>query len=272
MRQYYAICVGAEIFTPYSVTRFVDIPDAVTLIETEGENKGMIYENIPVAEIAEKAFYQAYDVNKLTIGANVEKIGARAFDYCVNLREVYDKSKLRVGELYPTENGDITRNVKPEDIHYTKYDSKISIDDESGCIIYSDGDMKELIGIRDTKAHVIIPEGVTRISSCVFYKTRVIQELTIAKSVESIAWYAFMFDCERHEEEGHNNEKCKFQLKTIRFLNPEGWRAYEYEGQNYYPFHAEMLNETPTGAWRMLVMDYLKYHWVRKDNYDIPYV
>lgn len=272
MKQYYAICIGAEIFTPYSITRFIEIPDRVTLVESEGDNKGMVFENLPVIEIAEKAFFAAFDVNKLTIGANVEKIGAQAFEHCVNLREVYDKSQMRVGELAYTENGDITRYVKQKDIHYADdYTTKIKVYDDSGCITYTDGDMEELIGIRDTASHVIIPEGVTRISSFVFYKTLRIKALTIAESVKSIAQYAFAFDCEKHEEEGHTNEKCKFQLKTIIFLNPEGWRAYEYPDQNYMPFHPAELNETPTGAWKKLVMEYLKYHWERKEDYYNPY-
>lgn len=267
MRQYYAVCVGAEKFSPYSITHFVNIPDQVTIYE---EN-GMVYENIPVIEIAEKAFQFAYDVNTLIIGKNVEKIGSQAFEDCFNLREVYDKSQMRVGELDPTQNGDITRIVKDEDIHYTDdYVSKISVDEESGCIMYTDGELVELIGIRDTKSHVIIPEGVTKISSRVFYKTHVIKALTIAKSVNFIAQYAFAFDCEKHEDEGHTNEKCKFQLKTIIFRNQEGWRAYEYLGQNYMPFRTEELTHYPTGAWKKLVMEYLNYYWVRKDNFVIP--
>lgn len=267
MRQYYAVCVGAEKFTPYSITHFVNIPDRVTLYEANGT----VYEDIPVIEIAEKAFQFAYDVNTLIIGENIEKIGSQAFEHCVNLREVYDKSQMRVGELEPTKNGDITRIVDPKDIHYTDdYISKISVDEESGCIMYTDGDLVELIGIRDTTNHVIIPEGVTKISSCVFYKTRVIKALTIAKSVNFIAQYAFAFNCDKHEEEGHTNEKCKFQLKTIIFRNQEGWRAYEYLGQKYMPFLAKELTHYPTGAWKKLVMEYLKYYWVRTDNFVIP--
>ena len=262
MKQYYAVCLGAEEFTPYSVTRFVNIPDTITI-----EKDGIVYTNIPVVEIEDRAFLHAYDVNTLIIGANVERIGYRAFDFCVNLREVYDKSQLKVGNLERGENGNITDFVKVEDIHYTaNYESKVSVDDDSGCIIYTDDEKVELIGIRDTVAHVIIPEGVTHISSCVFYKTRAIQKLTIAKSVNFIARYAFAFDCERHKEEGHTNEKCKMSLKNIIFLNPNNWCAYEYLGQNCVPFHPAELNETGTGAWQKLALkEYLSWYWKRED-------
>lgn len=262
MKQYYAVCLGAVEFTPYSVTRFVNIPDTVTV-----EQDGIIYENVPVVEIEDYAFHEAYDVNTLIIGANVEKIGRNAFLWCYNLREVYDKSPSRLASLSETENGSISRYVQEKDIHFdADYTSKVAVDDASGCITYTDGELVELIGIRDTVEHLIIPEGVTKISTRVFYKTRVIKELTIARSVNYIAENAFAFDCEKHQEEGHTNAKCKFQLKKITFLNPERWRAYEYLGQNYVEFHPEELNATETGAWKKLVLEiYLEWEWKRED-------
>ena len=266
---YYAVCLGATEFTPYTITRFVEIPDKVTLIDEDGD----VYENRPVLEIADYAFFGAYDVNTLVIGANVEKIGIRAFADCYNLREVYDKSALRVGDLPETNNGELTRWAAKDDIHYTEeYISKVSVDEESGCILYTNGTLVELIGIRDTTDHVIIPEVVTKISSYVFHKTRVIKTLTIAKSVTEIAKSAFSFPCDKHTEEGHNNEKCKFQLKKIIFLNPNGWRAYEYVEQKHKPFLAAELNELPTGAWTKLAMEYLDHYWIRSDEIIIPTV
>ena len=159
--------------------------------------------------------------------------------------------------------------MQEKDIHFdAEYISKVSVDEESGCITYTDGDIVELIGIRDTVEHLIIPEGVTKISTRVFYKTRVIKELTIARTVNYIAENAFAFDCEKHQEEGHTNAKCKFQLKKITFLNPERWRAYEYLGQNYVEFHPEELNPTETGAWKKLVLErYLEWEWKREDYF-----
>ena len=262
MKQYYAVCLGAVEFTPYSVTRFVNIPDTVTV-----EQDGIMYENVPVMEIEDYAFHEAYDVNTLIIGANVEKIGRNAFLWCYNLREVYDKSSSRLAGLTETENGCLSRYVAEKDIHFdADYTSKVAVDEKSGCITYTDGDIVELIGIRDTVEHVIIPEGVTKISTRVFYKTRVIKELTIARSVNYIEENAFAFDCEKHQEEGHTNAKCKFQLKKITFLNPERWRAYEYLGQSYVEFHPEELNPTETGAWKKLVLEiYSGWQWKRED-------
>ncbi|MBO5737626.1 MAG: leucine-rich repeat protein, partial [Clostridia bacterium] len=190
--------------------------------------------------------------------------GERAFDFCENLREVYDKSQLRVGELSKIENGDITKYVKTEDIHYTDdYTSKVSVHEESGCILYSDGDTVELIGIRDTVEHVIIPEGVTTISSYVFYKTRVIKTLSIAKSVTTIMPYAFASRCETHDEKGHSHENCDFPLKTIIFLNAEGWRATSLYGDEPVFFNAIDLTADPMGAWSKLVLsEYAEWQWV----------
>ena len=60
-RLYYAVCLGATEFTPYTITRFVEIPDKVTIIDEDG----YVYEDRPVLEIADYAFFGAYDVNTL---------------------------------------------------------------------------------------------------------------------------------------------------------------------------------------------------------------
>ena len=84
--------------------------------------------------------------------------------------------------------------------------------------------------------------------------------------------YAFACKCRTHDKEGHTCEKCDFQLKKIIFLNPEGWRAYEFiGGQKVKLFYASELNEEGTGAWQKLVLEiYKEWHWIREDDFVIP--
>lgn len=265
----YAVCMGAEIFTPYSAVRFIEIPSRITC---KDEDRGVTYE-CPVTEIAGNAFLEHYELNSVIIGENVEKIGEFAFGRCYNLKEVYDKSKLRVGELDHLHNGSITTYVNDEDIHYEEYQSKIAIDEESGCITYTDNNVTELIGIRDVRAHVIIPEGVTKINGYVFYKTRVVYKLTIASTVNWIDRYAFYYNCDTHPKsaleakEGHRPEDCDIHIKEIVMLNRNGWRLYEdYNNQTrFIELDPEQLNNKYQLAWNLLVVDYYEYYWLREE-------
>ena len=222
-KQPYAVCVGAENFTPFTIVRILEISDYVTA-EIDG-----VYKDVPVTEIEEKCFFEWHDINKVILGKNLKKIGERAFRKCLNIREVYDKSSMRVGELSYAENGYLTERVKKEDVHYDEnYTSKISVDKANGCILYTDGKEVELIGIRDTTEHVIIPEGVTKISGGVFYKTFRIRKLTIAKSVNYIAPYAFLHVNDEFQDEYHLiKEKSYLFIDEIVMLNPQGWCFYE---------------------------------------------
>lgn len=260
---YYAVCMGAEIFTPYSAVRFIEIPSQITY---KDEDSGSTYV-CPVTEIEANAFLEHYELNSVIIGENIEKIGEFAFGRCYNLKEVYDKSKLRVGELKNIENGSITTYVKDEDIHYEEYQSKITIDEQSGCITYTDNNVTELIGIRDVRAHVIIPEGVTKINGYVFYKTRVVYKLTIASTVNWIDCYAFYYNCDTHSDTGHKPEDCDIHIKEIVMLNRDGWHLYvDYNNPTgFIELDPEQLSNEYNLAWNLLVVDYYKYYWLRKE-------
>ncbi len=266
----YAVCVGPVPRNPKPLARFVHIPDTVTVIAKDSTGQDKLYENIPVVKIATNAFAKAYDLNKLIIGKNVEEIGVGAFIHCFNLREVYDKSQLKIGLQGREENGCITDNVKQEDIHYTDdFVSKISEDKASGCFLYTDEDMVELIGIRDIMEDVVIPEGVTHMSNAIFVMAHRITTLTIATTVKYIAPLAFGLPCDQHRAPNHTKKDCSFFLEKITFLNPYGWSAYEeIGGALIYNFTAMELSDNPEGTCLNLAWEYMRMnaHWIRTDN------
>lgn len=253
----YAICTGPKEFTPHTVVRFVNIPDEITYTE-----EGITYQ-CPVMEIEEYAFYEHYEINTVTIGKNVKKIGYHAFGYCFNIREVYDKSDLRIGELNSDQNGGIMQHMKAYDIHYdANYQSKIAIDEDSGCITYTDGAEVELIGIRDVKQRLIIPEGVTKINKYVFYKAHVATQITVAKSVKYIDEYAFACVCKFHADKGHTSWECQGSIKEVIFLNRDGWAVYQYT-QKYIALHPEELLPDFDVLWKKLFLTYINMVWIR---------
>ena len=264
----YAVCVGPVERIPKPLARYVYIPETVTTIAKDSNGLDKVYENIPVVKIAPKAFLKAYDLNKLVIGENVEEIGESAFIHCYNLREVYDKSQIKVGLQAREDNGCITDHVNQEDIHYTDdYTSKISEDKATGCFIYTDGDKVELIGIRDIVEDLVIPEGVTHMSNAIFVMAYEITTLTIAKTVKYIAPLAFGIPCDQHRAPNHEKKDCSFILEKISFLNPYGWGAYlEIGGELLHNFTAMELSDNPEGICLSLALEYTYAHWIRTDN------
>lgn len=208
----YAICLG-----PVEYARRVIIPAQVAIMDKDGGTW-----TLAVKEIADLAFEGHHELYSVEIGANVEKIGAGAFDLCYNLKEVYDKSKTQVTKGGVEDNGWLSNYVKAEDMHYEPFESKISYS-ETGCIIYTDGDDVRLIGCRNTHNTVIIPEGVTYIESYVFELCYYVTEVIIASTVKYIESRAFYYECATHDDQIEDHLSCKNPIKHVTFLNTEGW-------------------------------------------------
>ncbi|MBQ7948651.1 MAG: leucine-rich repeat protein [Clostridia bacterium] len=259
----YAICTGP---IDDGNARRVVIPDQVELVDSQGVPR--LYD---VKEIKEGAFDHHYEMYSLEIGKNVENIGNTAFGFCYNLLEIYDKSKMRVGELSMDKNGCLTMDIGwKKDFYYEEFDSNIEIID--GCVIYTDGEEKVLIGCTndptDLKgSSLVIPEGVTKINSYVFTNSNYIASVTIAKSVKEIANYAFYSTCDRsiHYENGHDAAACDSPIDEVIMLNPIGWKidTTGQDKENLYIPVPENLSSSYV-AWEYLVVHY-KYYWRRAE-------
>ena len=254
----YAVCVG-----PVKNARRVVIPAKATIIDEEGRTY-----TYDVKEIKELAFARHHELYSVEIGENIEKIGGGAFDLCINLKEVYDKSKTQVTkgcDMVTVFGFNLT--IKTEDIHYEAYESKISFS-ETGCIIYTDGEESTLIGCRNTHNKVIIPEGVTHIAAYVFEKCYYVTDVTIAASVQYIEKRAFYYECETHDDDVENHLSCKNPIKHVTFLNPYDW----YVGEHLVfqdPIKMDADLSEPLEAWYQLVILRERY-WIQEELFLNP--
>ena len=268
-REFYAVCLGMDRdeYTPFTILRFLDIPDTITFKDVNEYNDEVTYV-CPVTEIADYAFCEWYDINTVTLGKNIEKIGYRAFAYCYNLREIYNKSSVTLKEYEVEKNGAITQFVKAKDIHCeADYTPSVRVDESSGCILYTDGKVVEMIGIRDTTYDLVIPEGVTKINCYVFYKAFTVTRVTIATTVNYIEMNAFAYVCEFHEDKDHDVYACRASIKEIVMLNPKGWCAYEFEyAEKFIEFEPGALTTEFHELWDKLMMEYVTYRWIRKEE------
>ena len=140
------------------------------------------YNNLPVVAIAKNTFMKLYRLNRVTIGANIGKVGEYAFYDCPNLIEVYNRSsvsKNNLGNLKYFEKG-----------YYTaEYESQLLVD-ENGFVTYMDGTNCCLVGYVGTEKELEIPNGVTKICGYVFCNFNV-EKIVIPASVQEIGCGAF---------------------------------------------------------------------------------
>jgi hypothetical protein len=158
------------------------------------------YNNLPVVAIAQNAFMQMYRLNRVTIGANIKKVGKYAFYDCPNIIEVYNRSsvsKNNLGGLKYFEKG-----------YYTaEYESQLLVD-ENGFVTYMDGTNCCLVGYVGTEKELAIPDGVTKICGYVFCDFNV-EKIFIPASVQEIEYGAFKDSAlQRAEFENTNGWFC----------------------------------------------------------------
>lgn len=140
------------------------------------------HNGLPVVAIAQNAFMQMYRLNRVTIGANIQKVGKSAFYDCPNLIEVYNRSsvaKSNLGGLKYFDKG----------YYATTFESQLLVD-ENGFVTYMDGTNCCLVGYVGTEKELKIPNGVTKICGYVFCNFN-LEKIIIPASVQEIEYGAF---------------------------------------------------------------------------------
>ncbi len=148
-----------------------------------------------VTSIGDCAFIRCTALNSVTIGKNVQSIGANAFDYCYKLVEVYNKSSLNIVKG-STDNGYIAYYAS--DV-YTDTSVKSKIDyDDNGYIFYINGDEIYLIGCSNIDKTISLPESYNGKEYAIYEHAFLyypILSIYIPKGVTKIGYCAF-YGCE----------------------------------------------------------------------------
>ena len=175
----------------------VTIPDGVTSI---GDYAFFSCDNLTnvtfgndsqLLEIGSFAFAYCYKLSVFHIPAGVINIDDCAFSYCYSIKTIFNYSSLDIvaGE---TTHGYIAEYA--DRIYDMTGDATLS-EDEDGFVLYTKGNVCELIEYKGDATDVVIPDGITAINSSAFYDNDAIGIVFIPDGVTSIGNNAF-FSCD----------------------------------------------------------------------------
>ncbi len=206
-------CMVKEL-KPFTEGDFTYEVNKGALVLSECENKDIqsvvipntvIYKDMEftVNWIGSSAFANCRNLTSVVIGDSVTGIWEDAFADCDKLIEVYNKSSLKItaGEVHFGYVGYYALNVYTP----TSGASKLSTDD-SGYLIYTDGDDKLLVGYTGTETALTLPSDITAIHQYAFYNCDKLMNMTIPDSITSIGRDAF-YGCDNLQYTEQNGLK-----------------------------------------------------------------
>lgn len=143
-----------------------------------------MYNDLPVTQIADRAFAGNMQLVQVTIPSSITSIGNQAFQGCARLVEVCDCAGLGI-EKAQTTNGYVAyyaQNV------YTTATGESKIVYEDGFSIYVDEENRSVVDYDGSSTDPVVPDDVTMIGAYGIYNKN-INSLTVSASVESIGYY-----------------------------------------------------------------------------------
>lgn len=201
-----------------------------------GEDKrGMVviadtYNGKKVVQVAKNAFANETGIFAVEIGANVTKIQDGAFYNCGNIREVYNRSGLKVA------NGDYGNGYVgyyASAVYATREESRLK--NVNGYVVYETNRDVTLVGYVGNEVDLILPEGITKIGAGAFNTCKNIKSVTLCDSLDTLGRYAFK-DLPTLEKVTLGESLKKIEafaffgvtaLQEVVFANVDGWRAGE---------------------------------------------
>ncbi len=211
-----------------------------------------------VTSIGSSAFSICDSLTSIEIPNSVTSIGEKAFYGCIRLVEVINKSQLDIVKGR-SNNGDLGYYALSVSNRDNTYISKLSVD-ENGFIIYTEGEDKILVGYKDTKTDIVIPNNITKINNYAFCYCDDLTSVTIGNSVTSIGERAFL--------------GCDF-LTSIEIPNSVtniGDYAFYYCDSLtnvYYGGSVEKWNEISIGTINSNLTSATRYYYIENQS-DLP--
>ncbi len=174
------------------------------------------YNNLPVKEIGEKAFYNCYSLTRVTIPDSVTTIGYQAFYGCYKLVEVINKSSLTI-TAGSSNNGGVARYAKQVIANET--DSKII--KQNDYIFYNDNGNYCLLGYVGSATELVLPNDINEneyaINQYTFYGCDNITSITLpfvgaSKDGTANTHFGYIFGADSYYS---NDDYVPSSLKTV---------------------------------------------------------
>lgn len=180
---------------------FASMPRLVSVVFESAEN---------ITSIGDGAFYKCTYLPSISLPKTVQNIGAHAFEKCKNMESItLDNTALSFIGSDAFLECDLLTYVKISDkkaFCECEYSNKASspLSNENAAIVYND----------KATSNLILPEGITKISSYAFAGYSLLSKIIIPKSVKEIEKFAFL-DCDNLEAVYYSDTESAFNSLKI---------------------------------------------------------
>lgn len=151
-----------------------------------------------VKKIGHHSFEDCTILDKVTIGVNVQEIEDEAFIGCENIAKVVNKSTHIQIENGSTNNGGVAKNAQTITVDYVNIENQNGsldtvIEDREGFVVKTLGLNKILVEYKGIEEDIVIPQGITQISSKAFCENYKIKSVVLPNSISIIGDGAFAY-------------------------------------------------------------------------------